>query len=160
MMKHSLFLFVFALWGCALGTGTGNPFSTSGAGDPASGGGNQTGAGSVSGYVFVQVCKAVERCNPGMTDQDCGTGIMNLTGFAPKLGLTTSPPPTVEQIVTMEFSHQLIADPVAGDKCVAQMLKLQCSDPVMQNAYVPGAEVPFAGTPDILDPVCAGVFAQ
>jgi hypothetical protein len=158
-MKYLSLIFTLTVCACGplAGTGTGNPISTS---NGSNGSPNQGGVGTVSGNIVSHVCQMLEKCNPGMTDAVCGSGIMNLTSFAPKLGVSAAPAPTLYDIVTEEFSHQLIADPVAGDKCVAQMLKLECSDPVMQNSYVSGAAVPFGGTPDILDPVCAGVFTQ
>jgi hypothetical protein len=161
MKTTGILILLMALTGCALGTGTGNPFNPSSAMNPGSGNGDpQSGASTITSNIFVNVCKMIEKCNPGMTDQICGEGIHNLTSFGPKLGMLMNPWPTVEQIVYLDFTHQIFPDAVAGDKCVAQMLKLQCTDPVLQNAYVASAPVPFAGASEILDPVCAGVFAQ
>ncbi len=81
-MKILIFAILLGLCACDLphGTGTGNPFGT-----PAMGQAPAT----VSGQVFVALCKMMEVCYPAITDQSCYTGIVDLTGFASKMGIRT-----------------------------------------------------------------------
>ena len=150
-MKILFFVLVLNLAGCAQGTGTGNPFYPVFSSGP--------NAGSMDS-IFTGVCNVVIRCHPTVTSTDCGNGIAPLTGFAAKLGILSTPPPTAEQILIMEVQGQITPQPTASTACEWKLNDLSCSDPSVMSAYDPTSSSPFAGTVNLLDPICTGVFAH
>lgn len=151
-MKRLLIFGVFALCACQPpnGTGTGNPFSN---GAPDAGV-----EGSVSGLIFGYTCQLLMKCNSGLSAQSCGIYLAGTVGFGPKLGIANSEAMTAEDILNAEGGGRIKADVVQGDKCSAAILRMQCSNPVVQAAYDPSSIAPMEHAPDMLNSVCTGVF--
>jgi hypothetical protein len=154
-MRLIVFVSAFFIGACSPpnGTGTGNPIL------PANGSAPTTGfPNSGSGVIFGEICTIITACNASVSNENCFDGIIELSGFAPELGIQTSPPPTTILILNMEAVGDLKSNPTVVDECTAKLRGLSCTDSKVMSAYNPSSTTPFAGTVGLLDPICVGVF--
>lgn len=145
-MRALLILLYTALTGCGLnGTGTGNPALPASASEPA-----------VSLFYFA--CMKISACNSTITAAECMSGILPLTTFAEKVGITVQPPPTVEEIENARAAGSLKADSGAEKTCTNDIGALDCTAPGLTSGYVAGAPNPYAGAADMMPASCTAVF--
>jgi hypothetical protein len=149
-MKKLMVLFGLSLLGCNFqGTGTGNPITS-----PAQG------ATDNSVYrVTNEICQLLSGCYGLNVFTPCLLALSQMTTFAPRLGVATQPPPTLDELANAEYLGQIIPDLNAERACRHEITGFACADPLVQTAYQPAAPEPFAQTVELLQPVCADIFA-
>jgi hypothetical protein len=134
--------------GCGMGTGTGNPKSA------------LQSYSSVSASLIGGTCAVIWNCH-GIGINSCFDALKPLTTFGPRLGVEIQPPLTVLEIIDQEQIGQLTPSNEAANQCAAKLNALDCSDPAVANAYIPGnIGHEFDLAHEILDPVCTGVFGS
>jgi hypothetical protein len=147
MKLRNILIFILLLQGCGHGTGTGNPVQSA------------TAQSIPSAQIFNEICTVIIGCHSEVTRINCSDGILPMTTFASRLGVTIAPPPTFQQIIDLDFAGQLQAHPIAFNQCRDKMAQLTCQDAVVQNSYDPSnASNPFDSASQLLDPICTGVF--
>ncbi len=150
-MRIVFLMVLLILSGCKWeGTGTGNPNHPSGMED---------GKTSVDRIVG-DICLLVKNCHDEVTFSKCYSGVSRHTGFAPRLGVVVDPSPTVGELMIAEIEGYIIPNTKSVDSCRSEIAKLQCDDEKVVKAYVSSEAEPFAGTSELLSPVCVGVFGE
>lgn len=151
-MKKLLAILLFVTTGCYYdGTGTGNPLNPDQA---------LSDEQAQTFYLLKRVCERVVSCHAETTIDNCLSGISGLTGFAAKLGLERDPVPDAQAIVNLEAAGTIVPRAAELENCHSMLELLTCNDDPLRDAFNPqGGRNAFFKTPDVLDPVCTGIFA-
>ena len=149
MRKALGLLLIFALTGCADGTGTGNPKTDTASDSPLT---------TSSGMVANATCGKISDCHT-ISSSTCIQQALPLTGFAPKLGITDQPEPSLGLILDQEVKGERTPHTSALQPCLDEIRALICNDQKVKDAYDVSAPTPLSGAPELLGASCAGLFS-
>ncbi len=124
-----------SLTACAGGTGTGNPYTANAP--------NGLSTSPRSRAIQVGLCEVLVRCNSNLILSTCLYETSNLAGIESKLGVSSSPFLTFNQVISAEAQGRLAANTDSANQCEVEIKALSCSDPAVINAYQVANSSPF-----------------
>lgn len=99
--------------------------------------------------LLLSMCSVITNCH-GISETQCQSGVLNTSGFAAPLGLSTAFD-TLPQISNAEKTGQITGNTASTQNCAQQVEKLDCSQPQVQNAYQPSQSNPFSESPSLFN---------
>jgi hypothetical protein len=150
-MKKLVWLLLVGLVGCKLdGTGTGNPMDSA----------VDDMYYSSVGYIVVDVCDVVYKCHGSDAYKRCWNEIWALTSYSARLGVVEESPSTIRSLFYAEIGGDFVSNPNVEVACRQEIRNFTCDSPEAVNSYVSGSTDPFAGTVELLTPICSGLLTK
>ncbi len=155
LQRFTLATFLFLCACRPIGTGTGNPATTS------NGETVTTDPGSPL-YEFNMLeasCAILMKCNDDLNMKDCLAGAGAETEIDDEIGITPHVFIDFAEIMEAERQGQFSENAAAKHDCITDMLVLRCDSTAVKNAYdIAHTSDPFAGLAEMFPVSCAKVF--